>query len=44
MALSISRAEADPGFAVHHWNTPHNVLADGPDLVLELLRTIPCYR
>jgi thioesterase domain-containing protein len=44
MALSISRAEADPGFAVHYWNTRHNILAEGPDLVLGLLRTIPCYR
>ena len=41
MARSLSRAQADPGFIVHHWNTRHNVLADGPDLVLELLRTIP---
>jgi hypothetical protein len=28
---------------VHHWNARHNVMADGPDLVLELLRTLPSY-
>ncbi|HEY3609972.1 MAG TPA: alpha/beta hydrolase family protein [Pseudonocardiaceae bacterium] len=43
MARSTRRAEADPGMAVHHWNARHNVLADGPDLVLELLRTLPSY-
>jgi hypothetical protein len=28
---------------VHHWNTRHNVMADGPDLVLQLLRELPAY-
>lgn len=31
MALSTRRASADSGFLVHHWDTRHNVLADGPD-------------
>lgn len=43
MALSTRRAEADPGFVVHHWDSRHNVLADGPDLVLGLLRRLPGY-
>lgn len=43
MAVSIARAEADPGFVVHHWDRRHNVLADGPDLVLRLLRELPGY-
>jgi pimeloyl-ACP methyl ester carboxylesterase len=36
MALSTQRAEADPGFIVHRWETRHNVMADGPDLVVGL--------
>ena len=43
MALSTQRAEADPSFKVHHWDIRHNVLADGPDRVLDLLRTMPHY-
>lgn len=43
MALSAQRAEADPGIAVHRWDVRHNVLADGPDRVLGLLRTLPGY-
>ncbi len=43
MALSTQRAEADPGIAVHHWDVRHNVLADGPDCVLNLLRNLPNY-
>jgi thioesterase domain-containing protein len=43
MALSIRRAEADPSMVVHHWDTRHNVMADGPDRVLQLLRTLPGY-
>jgi len=43
MALSTRRAQADSGFAVHQWESRHNVLADGPDLVLELLQTLPSY-
>jgi thioesterase domain-containing protein len=43
MALSTRRAEADPTIVVHRWNTRHNVMADGPDLVLRLLRTLPSY-
>jgi len=44
MALSTERAAADPGFVKHHWNTRHNVMADGPDLVLQLLQSLPSYR
>lgn len=29
---------------VHHWDTRHNVMADGPDRVLQSLRTLPGYR
>jgi pimeloyl-ACP methyl ester carboxylesterase len=43
MAMSIHRAEADPSFAVHHWDVRHNVLADGPERVLDLLRELPGY-
>jgi pimeloyl-ACP methyl ester carboxylesterase len=43
MALSTRRAEADPDTVVHHWDVRHNVLADGPDRVLALLRTLPRY-
>ena len=43
MARSTRRAVADPGMVVHHWNARHNVMADGPDLVLNLLRTLPSY-
>jgi pimeloyl-ACP methyl ester carboxylesterase len=43
MALSIQRADADSGIAVHHWDVRHNVLADGPDRVIDLLRTLPGY-
>lgn len=42
-ALSVSRAEADAGIATHYWDIRHNVLADGPDRVLQLLRTLPNY-
>lgn len=43
MTLSTQRADADPGVAVHRWDVRHNVLADGPDRVLNLLRTLPGY-
>jgi hypothetical protein len=43
MALSTRRAEADPTMDVHYWDTRHNVMADGPGLVLQLLRTLPSY-
>lgn len=42
-ALSVRRAEADAGIVTHYWDVRHNVLADGPDRVLELLRTLPNY-
>lgn len=43
MTLSTQRAQANPGVTVHHWDVRHNVLADGPDRVLKLLRSIPNY-
>lgn len=39
MATSTDRADADPEFAVHHWDTGHNVLADSPRHVLDLIRS-----
>lgn len=43
MALSTQRAQADPDFTVHRWDVRHNVLANGPTLVLDLLRSLPNY-
>ncbi len=43
MALSTQRAHTDPGITVHHWDVRHNVLADGPARVLQLLRSLPNY-
>ncbi len=43
MALSTQRPEADSGIAVHHWDIWHNILVDGPDRVLNLLRNLPNY-
>jgi pimeloyl-ACP methyl ester carboxylesterase len=43
MAPSTRRAEADAGMVVHRWDTRHNVMADGPDRVWQLLRTVPGY-
>lgn len=43
MALSTRRADADPGMVVHRWDTRHNVLAEGPDRVGGLLRSLPGY-
>ena len=43
MALSTQRAEADSSIAVHYWDTRHNVLGEGPDRVLDLLRELPGY-
>jgi len=40
MATSTRRAHAHPEFVVHHWDTRHNVLADGPDQVLGLIRSL----
>ncbi len=40
MAESTRRAQDDPNFVVHHWITRHNVLADGPQHVLELIRSL----
>lgn len=40
MARSRARAAEDEAFAVHDWDTRHNVLHDGPERVLELLRQL----
>ncbi|MHB8191028.1 MAG: alpha/beta fold hydrolase [Ferrimicrobium sp.] len=41
MATSTDRARVDPSTVVHDWETGHNVLADGSELVLQLLLTLP---
>lgn len=38
MARSAARAREDPGFETLEWDTRHNVMADGPDRVLDLIR------
>ena len=43
MATSTDRARSDPSTVVHDWETGHNVLAGGPEMVLQLLRTLPGY-
>ena len=43
MALSTQRADTDSSIQVHRWDARHNVLADGPDRVLEFLRTLSGY-
>ena len=43
MALSTRRADADPTITLHRWDVRHNVLADGPDRVVDLLRSLPDY-
>ena len=40
MARSRSRAMEDETFVVHDWETRHNVLHDGPERVLNLLRQV----
>jgi len=40
LAKSTRRAHSHPDFVVHHWDTRHNVLADGPHHVLELIRSL----
>lgn len=37
MAAMTARARADREFKVHSWDTTHNVMADGPERVLELI-------
>jgi len=36
-ADTVQRLRATPGWQLHDWATPHNVMHDGPDRVLELL-------
>lgn len=40
MALMAERARADESIRVHEWDTTHNVLKDGPELVHALLREV----
>lgn len=37
MAATAARVRANSAFTVHEWNTSHNVLAEGPDRVRELI-------
>lgn len=34
---TLERIRAEPGWALHRWDTRHNVMHDGPDRVLDLL-------
>jgi hypothetical protein len=36
-ADTVERVRSAPGWTVHEWPTPHNVLRDGPERVLDLL-------
>lgn len=38
MARSAARAREDPGFQTQEWDSRHNVMADGPDRVFDLIR------
>ena len=38
MAGATARARDDGGFETHEWDTTHNVLADGPGRVFDLIR------
>jgi pimeloyl-ACP methyl ester carboxylesterase len=37
LAAMTARARGDEEFAVHSWDTPHNVMRDGPERVLALI-------
>lgn len=37
-AATTERVAADPAWELHRWDTRHNVLHDGPDRLLDLLR------
>jgi len=39
MTGATARAREDPGFETHEWDTTHNVLADGPDRVIDLIHS-----
>jgi pimeloyl-ACP methyl ester carboxylesterase len=39
-APTLERIRATPGWTVHEWPTTHDVLADGPDRVVELLTKV----
>jgi pimeloyl-ACP methyl ester carboxylesterase len=39
-ADTAERIRRTPGWTVHDWPTTHNVLADGPDAVVDLLTTV----
>lgn len=37
LAAATAKARADPAFVVHEWDTGHNVMADGPGRVYDLI-------
>ncbi|HEY6494591.1 MAG TPA: alpha/beta fold hydrolase [Trebonia sp.] len=40
MAASTARAREDSQFETREWDTRHNVMADGPDLVFDLIHSL----
>lgn len=40
MAGAAARAREDPQFETQGWDTRNNVMADGPDLVFDLIRSL----
>jgi pimeloyl-ACP methyl ester carboxylesterase len=40
MAGATARARQDPQFQTQEWDTTHNVMADGPDQVFDLIRSL----
>jgi pimeloyl-ACP methyl ester carboxylesterase len=40
MAGATARAREDPQFETQEWDTTHNVMADGPDRVFDLIRNM----
>jgi hypothetical protein len=37
LAAMTARARGDQEFTVHSWDTPHNVMRDGPEPVFALI-------
>lgn len=40
MAGAAARARSDPTITTYQWDTPHNVMRDGPDRVYDLVHTL----
>jgi hypothetical protein len=40
LAGATARAREDPQFETQEWDTTHNVMADGPDRVFDLIHTL----